>query len=114
MGAECCKSSGANNDGERNMLSRDPAENEMNLNEDSSESENFVLKVDGEQFFSLMGNAKKKPGKFVFSTEKFIFIRILLEYFNRDAYAALNEVKPLKNITIQTLYSFHANLKLWL
>jgi len=74
MGNDCCTSSGANVEAERNMLGRDPPDvtvTEKKPNEiKGNESEPFLIRVDNDKFFSLTGMAKKKPGKQFYSSEK--------------------------------------------
>lgn len=72
MGNECCKSTPANQENERTMLTKDPSEaaDHKEIEKGGDDSEGFQIRIDNNQFFSLSGTGKKKPLKQFYPSER--------------------------------------------
>ena len=77
MGNECCKSTPANQENERTMLTKDPSEtaDQKEVDKSGGDSEAFQIRIDNNEFFSLSGLAKKKPVKQFYASERFFSLK---------------------------------------
>ena len=73
MGNDCCKSTPANQENERTMLTKDPSgtADQKEVDKSGEGSEAFQIRIDNNEFFSLSGVSKKKPVKQFYASERY-------------------------------------------